>query len=645
MMKKNKHPVNTFKFPLSVWPGRMILLLLTMAGSFSLQAQLPTLNWAGQLEMSNGISSNYGISGGLSISRDATGNVYTVGNYYSGIYVGTIDMDPGTNPGDTFILHAPFDSFGASITAGYISKLDASGHFAWGQNIWSNHANVGIEWVATDVEGNVYTTGSFPDTAHFGALTLYAHLNPNPAFIFAPGDAFVSKQDAQGHFIWVKQIGGNYGDAGMSVALSANGNIVVLGYAFDTVQVMTTGGPVILSGSDNAPYVFVAALRPSGDILWIKQFGDNNGNIISQAAFAKATGIALDAEGNIYLEGSLSGTVDFDPGPGSYPLSGDADMVVCKLNAQGDFVWVAKTETYGNGSVAPSAIFADGVGNDYTTGSYDGKIDFDPGQDTAFLNAEDINHILYDIFICKWNSNGDFSWVRAITRTEADTGFLRGGGFTNHASSIFADESGNVYTTGNMQGYMDLNSDTGGADTLIFVSNTAKSMGYIQKLDAQGNFQWAIPIKDMEGYSRSATNAIIKDDSGHLYVTGGFDGTVDFDPNGGTYNLSGGGAYVLKLNDTADNSGVGIAAAEMESGPIQLYPNPAGSELWLKSNSKVQLKTVLVYNLLGQELLGENAGSSTLYRLNVRSLAPGFYLLKALLSDGRVAQGKFEIRR
>ncbi|HET8572248.1 MAG TPA: T9SS type A sorting domain-containing protein [Edaphocola sp.] len=76
-----------------------------------------------------------------------------------------------------------------------------------------------------------------------------------------------------------------------------------------------------------------------------------------------------------------------------------------------------------------------------------------------------------------------------------------------------------------------------------------------------------------------------------------------------------------------------------------MYPNPAGSELWLKSNGNVQLKTVLVYNLLGQELRREKVSSKGLYRMDVRSLAPGFYLLKALLSDGSVAQGKFEVRR
>jgi len=640
MMKKNKHPVNTFKFPLSVWPGRMILLLLTMAGSLPLQAQLPTLNWAGQFKVSGSVFGFHTEFNGFSINRDAVGNVYTVGCYYGG----TIDLNPGSNPGDTFILHSPANQTNGVNRTGYLSKLKASGHFDWGQRIWSNHYEVTVNDVVTDAEGNVYTTGTFEDTAHFGTHTFYAHSNPTT--LFALGDAFVYKQDAQGNFIWLKQIGGNYGDGGCFISVSPSGNIVALGVFSDTLEAVTAAGPVTLGTPNHSAGIFVATLRPSGDILWLKQLGNDSLSIYTQVA-GSVHAMSLDAEGNIYFAGMLNGTVDFDPGPGGYLLSGIREMAVCKLNPQGDLIWAKKVEHSSgfNSVVAPQGIFADDQGNIYTTGTYQGKVDFDPGPDTAFLNAEDINYIPYDIFICKWNGNGDFSWVRAITRTQADTGFLPGGGFTNHATSIFADESGNVYTTGNMQGYMDLNSDTAASDTLIFVSNTAKSMGYIQKLDAQGNFQWAIPIKDKEGYYRSAANHIIKDDSGHLYVTGNFDGTVDFDPNGGIYNLSGGGAYVLKLNDTADNSGVGIAAAEMNGGNIQLYPNPADHELWLKSDGGVQVKMVLVYNMLGQELRREKVSSKGLYRMEVQSLPPGLYLLKALLSDGRVAQGKFEVQR
>src|SRR5690606_3001931 len=69
---------------------------------------------------------------------------------------------------------------------------------------------------------------------------------------------------------------------------------------------------------------------------------------------------------------------------------------------------------------------------------------------------------------------------------------------------------------------------------------------YIQKLNAQGNFVWARSMWTSEG------NAISLDAAGNIYTTGAFQGTVDFDPGTGTYNLiqEGGtvNTYVQKLN-------------------------------------------------------------------------------------------------
>lgn len=635
MMKNSK---KTIGFSLGTRTAWMILLLLIIIGSTSLQAQLPTLNWAGQFKESN----NYVEASWSSISRDGAGNVYTVGNYLGG----TIDLNPGTNPGDTFILYSPPHPVGWTVYTCYISKLNTSGHFSWGQRIWSNHSDVSMISVSADADGNVYTTGYFRDTAHFGGYTLYAH--PNPLTIYALSDAFVCKQDAQGNFIWVKQIGSKNADGGVSLSVSPSGNIVVLGSYSDTMEVMTASGMVTLSTPEQRAGFFVATLRSTGEILWIKQLGNDSLDIGFQLG-GSGCKMSLDAEGNIYIGGVLNGTVDFDSGAGSYVLSGSGEMAVCKLTPQGDLIWAKKVEklpSYWGSSVEPHSIYADYQGNVYITGRYKGKIDFDSGPDSFILNAEPMNgfqYDIYDIFISKWNSSGDFSWVRALTRTGADSNFIRDARFINHATSIFADESGNVYTTGSIQGYMDMNSDTAVGDTLIFLSNTRQFMGYIHKLDADGNFQWAIPIKEQTGHYRSTANQIIKDDSGHLYVTGNFEGTVNFDPQG-SYTLSGGGTYVLKLNDTAVQ-GVGITATETQRSRVQLYPNPAGNELWLQSSKPLQLKMVWVYNMLGQELRMEKVSNKALYRMGVQSLPPGLYMLKVLLSDGSVAERKFEVMR
>ena len=92
--------------------------------------------------------------------------------------------------------------------------------------------------------------------------------------------------------------------------------------------------------------------------------------------------IAIDRTGDIYTTGSFNRTVDFDPGPGTFNLTTidvNGDMFVSKIDNNGNFIW-AKQMGGGAGSYAGgNAIALDYYGNIYTTGGFDGTIDFDPG--------------------------------------------------------------------------------------------------------------------------------------------------------------------------------------------------------------------------------------------------------------------------
>ncbi len=158
------------------------------------------------------------------------------------------------------------------------------------------------------------------------------------------------------------------------------------------------------------------------------------------------------------------------------------------------------------------SIAVDDSGNVYTTGSFLGTADFDPGPGTSNLTGGGN----WDVFISKLDSAGNFLWAKNVDGANFVEGF-----------SIALDGSGNVYTTGRF-------GDTGdfdpGAGTSYLTSAGVWDV-FILKLDAAGNFLWA---KSMGGSDSEWGNSIELDDLSNIYITGFFSGTADFDPGAGT---------------------------------------------------------------------------------------------------------------
>lgn len=105
------------------------------------------------------------------------------------------------------------------------------------------------------------------------------------------------------------------------------------------------------------------------------------------------------------------------------------------------------------------------------------------------------------------------------------------------------DEHGNIFTLGHFYDTVDFDLGTGVYELVADARNT-----FVQKLDSAGNFVWAIGLR---GDDLQLPNEMTIDASGNVYVIGGFEGTVDFDPGLGVYNLTSNGgrdAFILKLD-------------------------------------------------------------------------------------------------
>lgn len=311
---------------------------------------------------------------GHGIVVDANGAVYT-----SGWFAGTVDFDPGAG---TTLLSA-----GGPPNA-YVSKLDASGNFAWASQFYAN-ANVEAYDIALDASGNVYTAGRFIGVADFDPGAAAFSMTPTGL-----QDVFISKLDNAGNFVWAKQISGpNTNSWCWTLTVDISGNVLLAG-VFGASTDFDPGPGVYTVPSQAGGDIFVVKLTAAGNLIWAKNFAGGSLN--------EAYGIATDAAGAIYVAGAYRGTTDFDPGVGVYNITAGTasatDLFVCKLDSAGGFGWAFSTGDQAQDDA--SCIATDAAYNVYITGTFRFSIDADPGSGVTMLLG---NGFFRDPYIIKLN--------------------------------------------------------------------------------------------------------------------------------------------------------------------------------------------------------------------------------------------------
>jgi gliding motility-associated-like protein/uncharacterized delta-60 repeat protein len=161
-----------------------------------------------------------GMDQGFAITTDASGNVYS-----TGLFSGTADFDPGAG---TFNLVAQ-----AFYTEVFVSKLDANGNFVWAKRFGGPTTTGGLvetqgRAIVLDGSGNVYTVGDFSDTMDFDPGT--GTFNLTSAAPSGRSDAFVSKLDNSGNFVWAYRVGGGQNDSGRALAVTPTGDVLTTGF-------------------------------------------------------------------------------------------------------------------------------------------------------------------------------------------------------------------------------------------------------------------------------------------------------------------------------------------------------------------------------------------------------------------------------
>jgi hypothetical protein len=281
---------------------------------------------------------------GTSLVVDNNGNIYL-----TGVFVTTVDFDPGAG---TYTITSKNESFDC-----FVCKLDSMGNLVWAR------AFGGKDWdesrgIALDSQGSVYTTGFFKDTVDFDPGTgVYNLVSAGKT------DVFITKLDNNGNFIWAGRTGGSNDDWGNSITYYNNGSIIYSGF-FSNYMCDLDPGPntTTVLASHGSTDAFITKVTPMGQLSWVRIFG---GSSADQSMCVRA-----DSSGNIYSSGCFQGTADFDPGPSSLLKSslGINDAYVLKLNSLGNLLW-AKTFGSSKWDFATS-LFLDSQGNSYVTGAF-----------------------------------------------------------------------------------------------------------------------------------------------------------------------------------------------------------------------------------------------------------------------------------
>jgi len=108
----------------------------------------------------------------------------------------------------------------------FVSRLNASGEFAWTTTAGGDHDQVGVD-IARDGSGNLIVAGDFEGDSSWGSITLSAQ---------GESDCFVAMLDPTGKWLRVTPMGGPDWSWVAAVAADGQGNSCVTGS-------MSTAGP------------------------------------------------------------------------------------------------------------------------------------------------------------------------------------------------------------------------------------------------------------------------------------------------------------------------------------------------------------------------------------------------------------------
>src|SRR5205814_1110957 len=151
--------------------------------------------------------------------------------------------------------------------------------------------------------------------------------------------AYLLKISPDGSLVWADEIGGQFNDVINGIALDPQGNPVVTGYFTRRADFDPTNKGDFSIDAIGRDDIFVAKYTAAGGkLVWVDSFG---GETTKNSERDTGNGIAIDANGTIFVTGTFSDKVDFDPGPSVVRIEADdkTDAFLLALSPPGKRVF------------------------------------------------------------------------------------------------------------------------------------------------------------------------------------------------------------------------------------------------------------------------------------------------------------------
>lgn len=306
-------------------------------------------------------------------------------------------------------------------------------------------------------------------------------------------DVFIARVTASGELVWLQTVSGSGAmDTASAVAVDGSGGCYVTGSFSGQAEFGDTSGvQQVLSGPVNqdgeiipgVDDVFLAKYGSDGRFKWAVQLG--------ASADAFGLGLAVDAAGNAYVAGSFSEAI-LNGGLQKTYQESLFDVFVISYSSDGTFRWVKTLEVQGDARANAVAVNETSV---FVTGSFAGSCNLDPGESTGDR---------YHLFVAEYNSGvGDFISAEVVGSITEAVG-----------EALWVDAAGGRWVAGRFKGTLAFS----GLSESPLVSAGSSDI-FVARYAPDGGLVYA---KKAGGTGADGAYGVFGDDTGRVYVTGGF---------------------------------------------------------------------------------------------------------------------------